>query len=93
VPTDRWGFFKAPGFWLGINNYIQEDCQTLFVHPDWKDAALRDLTAAWYQREITVPEGWADRCVVLSAEYLHSFAVVYVDGKEAGEIRLPARSI
>jgi hypothetical protein len=93
VPADGWGHFMVPGFWPGNSNYIQEDCQTLHVHPDWKDADLRGLTAAWYQREITVPEGWAGRRIALSAEYVNSFAVVYVDGKKAGEVRFPAGEV
>src|SRR5262245_41059036 len=35
VPADGWGYFKVPGFWPGISNYIQEDCQTLHAHPSW----------------------------------------------------------
>src|SRR5262245_34394503 len=93
VPADGWGFFKVPGFWPGNTSYIQEDCQTLHAHPRWKDADLRRLTSAWYQREITVPEGWAGRRVVLSAAYLNSFAVVYVDGKKTGEVRFPAGAL
>src|SRR5882762_4758297 len=49
VPADGWGYFKVPGFWPGNTNYIQEDCQTLYAHPRWKDANLRRLTSAWYQ--------------------------------------------
>jgi hypothetical protein len=90
VPAGGWGYFKVPGFWPGNANYIQEDCQTLHAHPSWKDADLRGTTAAWYQRELTVPEGWAGRRITLSAEYVNSFAVVYVDGKKVGEIRFPA---
>src|SRR5262245_52009870 len=37
VTAGQWGFFKVPGFWPGNNNYIQEDCQTLYPHPDWKN--------------------------------------------------------
>src|SRR2546425_13335401 len=48
VPAEGWGYFKVPGFWPGKTSYIQEDCQTLHVHPNWKDADLRGLTAAWY---------------------------------------------
>src|SRR5437870_3400804 len=90
VPADNWGYFKIPGFWPGDSNYIQEDCQTLHVHPSWKDRDLRTTTVAWYQREITVPQGWDGRRIVLSAEYLNSFAIVYVDGKTAGEVRFPS---
>jgi beta-galactosidase len=89
VPDDGWGYFKVPGFWPGNSNYGQEDCQTLHVHPSWKDTDLRGLTAAWYQREITIPDGWDGRRVTLRAEYVNSFAVVYVDGKKAGEVRFP----
>jgi hypothetical protein len=56
MPAGGWGYFKVPGFWPGNSSYIQEDCQTLHVHPSWKDADLRLITAAWYQREMTVPE-------------------------------------
>src|ERR1700687_2735366 len=45
---------------------------------------------AWYQREIAVPGEWAERRIGLSIEYVNSFAIVFVDGKKAGEIRFPA---
>ncbi|HEY7424503.1 MAG TPA: sugar-binding domain-containing protein [Gemmataceae bacterium] len=93
VPADGWGYFKVPGFWPGNTNYIQEDCQNLYRHPKWKDADLRGTTAAWYQRELTAPEGWAGRRITLSAEYVNSFAVVYVDGKKVGEVRFPASAV
>jgi hypothetical protein len=93
VPADKWGYFKVPGFWPGNANYAQEDCQKLHAHPSWKGAALGRITAAWYQREMTVPKGWAGRRVTLSVEYLSSFAVVYVDGKKAGEARYPGGEV
>jgi len=93
VPEGRWGFFKVPGFWPGRNDYEQEDCQTLHVHPAWKGEDLGRLSAAWYQREITVPDGWAGRRIAVQAEVVNSFAAVYVDGKKAGEIRYPAGEV
>jgi hypothetical protein len=92
-PEGAWGFFQVPGFWPGNTNYIQEDCHTLFAHPTWKRADIRNLTAAWYQRELTVPKGWSGRRVALHVENVNSFAVVYVDGKKAGEIRFPAGAV
>src|SRR3974390_465727 len=52
VPADGWGMFKVPGFWPGISNYIQEDCQTVHVNESWNSTDLRGITEAWYQREI-----------------------------------------
>ena len=90
VPTGRWGYFKVPGSWPGITSYNHKDCQTVFTHPAWRDVNMRTLTAAWYEREITVPADWGGRRIVLAAEYVNSFATVYLDGRMVGEIRFPA---
>ena len=67
VPTAGWGYFKVPGCWPGITDYMQKDCQTVYPHPSWKGEKLGDVTAAWYQREITVPVEWTGRRIVLHA--------------------------
>jgi len=90
VPAGSWGYFKVPGSWPGISDYMQKDSQTVFAHPDWKERKLGSLNAAWYQREFIVPREWAGRHIAISAEYLNSYAAVFVDGKKAGEIRFPA---
>ena len=89
VPAGNWGYFKVPGSWPGITDYMMEDTQTVYAHPRWKGKNLAGITAAWYEREISVPQEWAGRRVALSVEYLNSYAAVYVDGKKAGEIRFP----
>ena len=89
-PAGNWGYFKVPGCWPGIGDYMQKDCQTVYAHPSWKDAKLAAVAAAWHQREISVPKQWAGRRVSLRLEYLNSSAVVYVDGRKAGEIQFPA---
>lgn len=93
VPGDDWGYFKVPGSWPGITDYLQKDSQTVYAHPTWKDTRLSNLTAAWYQREITVPADWAGRRIVVSAEYLNSFASVFIDGRKVGEMRFPAGEV
>jgi len=92
-PEGDWGYFKVPGFWPGLQQWDQEDCQTCFAHPAWKDIKLEKITAAWYQREITIPGEWAGRRIALSADYVNSTAAVYVDGKAAGEIRFPGGDV
>ncbi|HEX4645550.1 MAG TPA: hypothetical protein VH598_08065, partial [Verrucomicrobiae bacterium] len=87
--TNRWGWFKVPGCWPGISDYMQKDCQTVFRHPDWESQNLGNLSTAWYQRKITVPADWVHRRIALRVEYLNSFAAVYVDGRRAGELRFP----
>ena len=89
VPGGNWGYFKVPGCWPGITDYMQKDCQTVYAHPSWKGRRMGSLSAAWYQREIAIPDSWAGRRIALSAECLNSLATVFVDGKAAGEIRFP----
>jgi hypothetical protein len=89
VPTSRWGYFKVPGSWPGITDYMQKDCQTVYAHSSWKNEKFGDITAAWYQREITIPMEWVNRRITVYTEYLNSFAIVYINGMKAGEIRFP----
>ncbi|HPC95691.1 MAG TPA: glycoside hydrolase family 2 TIM barrel-domain containing protein [Sedimentisphaerales bacterium] len=89
VPQANWGYFKVPGCWPGITDYMQKDSQTVHSHPSWRDCALRDVAAAWYEREITIPSSWAGRHISLCLEYLNSYAAVYVDRVQAGEARFP----
>ena len=92
-PVERWGWFKVPGAWPGITDYLQKDSQTVWAHPKWKGTRMSEVSEAWYQREIEVPAGWEGRRIALAVEYLNSFATVYVEGKKAGELRFPGGQI
>jgi len=93
VPVDHWGYFKVPGCWPGITNYMQKECQTVHAHRNWRNRNLAPVTAAWYQREITIPATWFGRRITVYAEYLNSYAVVYLDGNKVGELRFPAGEV
>jgi hypothetical protein len=93
VPADRWGWFKVPGGWPGLTDYMQKDCQTVHPHSSWKGENLGGVTAAWYQREVSVPADWTGRRLAVTAETLNSFATVFVDGKKAGEMRFPSGEV
>jgi beta-galactosidase len=93
VPTDGWGYFKVPGCWPGINDYMQKDSQTVYPNSAWGGGKLSGVTAAWYQRQIEVPGDWTGRRITLNVEYLNSYAAVHVDGKKAGEVRFPAGEV
>ncbi len=89
VPAKNWGYFKVPGCWPGITDYMQKDCQTVYSDPSWNNPNLRELSAAWYQREFSTPTSWARRRVFLSLDYLNSYAAVYLDQRQVGELRFP----
>ncbi len=90
VPGGKWGFFKVPGPWPRA---AQGGTQTLYPHPDWRDENLGQVTTAWYQREIQIPQDWAGRRIAVYAEYLNSYATVYIDGQEMGQMRYPGGEV
>ena len=93
APATNWGFFKVPGCWPGISDYMQKDFQTLYPHPSWKDQRLGEVSAAWYERTISVPAEWSGRRIALSVQYLNSFAAVFIDGTKCGEIHFPGGEV
>jgi len=52
--------------------------------PFWLTPAKHYVGAAWYQKEITIPENWKGRRVVLHLERAHIETRVWIDGKEIG---------
>src|SRR4051812_31405210 len=80
APGGNWGFFKVPGCWPGITDYMQKDSQTVYTHPGWRQQKSGAIQAAWYQREISIPGSWSGRQITIRAEYLNSYAAVFVDG-------------
>ncbi len=93
VPAAGWGYYKVPASWPGIQDYLESDYQTLYPNPSWQQVNLGQVRAAWYQRTITIPENWAGRHIMLEVEYLNSFASVFLDGREVGQIRFPAGQV
>src|SRR5437867_594508 len=35
TPSENWGYFKVPGCWPGITDYMQKDSQRVYPHPSW----------------------------------------------------------
>ena len=90
LPTDDWGYFKVPGNWPGTRNYTLQDNQRVFTQPSWEGRAVNTINAAWYQREISIPENWKNRNILLTVDYINSRALVLIDGKKAGELLFPS---
>jgi beta-galactosidase/beta-glucuronidase len=93
VPSGNWGYFKVPGSWPGISDYMQVECQTVYPNPRWQNEKIEETTGAWYQRELTIPSDWTGRRITLYAEYVNSYAIVFIDGRKVGEIRFPAGEV
>jgi hypothetical protein len=64
LPKAAWGYLRVPEPWPSGNQ--RTPSRFFYPHPDWVHTNLRSLTAAWYQREVTVPREWAGRRIALS---------------------------
>ncbi|MEA3400115.1 MAG: hypothetical protein U9R79_02610, partial [Armatimonadota bacterium] len=93
VPTGGWGFLKVPAPWPGTSFWMHRDSQTHYPHPRWQDENLSAVDMAWYQREISVPTEWAGRRICISLAYLNSYAAVYIDGTNVGEVYFPGGEV
>ncbi|MBI3830209.1 MAG: hypothetical protein HY291_11870 [Planctomycetes bacterium] len=87
-PAEGWGYFKVPGSWPGVGDYMQKDSQTVFANPAWKEKPSSTVSA-WYERDVTIPADWNGQRIALRIEYLNSVATVYVDGKAAAQVIFP----
>jgi hypothetical protein len=52
--------------------------------PFWLNPVKYYVGAAWYCRQVNVPESWRDRRTVLFLERVHTESMLWVDGREAG---------
>jgi beta-galactosidase len=92
VPSGGWGYLRVPESWPG-GSREWEGPTAFFPHRDWAAQDMASVTAAWQQREVTIPPEWRGRRIVLRAAYLNSYAAVYLDGRKAGEMRYPGGEI
>jgi len=92
VPAGGWGNLRVPEAWPS-GNHAWPDPKLYFPNSAWEQPAASGVTAAWYEREITVPQDWAGRRITLDAGYVNSYAAVYLDRIKVGEIRFPGGSI
>lgn len=94
--TDPMGFGMTPGSEL----YLSRSAETMSLpgtmdeggkglpnaarYVDRLSSKFEYCGAAWYQRELTVPEAWKGKQLVLNLERCHWETTVYVDGKRIG---------
>ena len=53
--------------------------------PFWLQPVKRYVGAAWYQKEIEIPENWGNRYLVLYLERPHWETKLWIDGREIGQ--------
>lgn len=88
-PGTGWGWFKIPGIWPREDTWDFLSPEQEILVSKLQEQDLIKLTAAWYKRTIRIPAAWKGRKIRLDFRLLQSYAKVFVDGKEAGDLLFP----
>ena len=78
--------------WIGLVRPLRFGEKTLGPYleaeeakiPYWLQPEKHYVGAAWYQRDVIIPEDWQGRRITLFLERCHWMTAVWVDGEEAG---------
>ena len=87
---DCWGWFKVPGIWPRDNKSAQQ-----VVWAPWLEEHMEGqaFDQAWYQRDITIPEYWRGRRILLDFTMVQTHAQVLLDGQKCGEVWFPGGTL
>jgi len=81
---DAWGVIRVPGSLVSYGGMPGVERKGQGWSAKWPECFQ-----VWYEREISVPAEWAGRRVVLDCKRISTDALVYVDGKRAGQLKWP----
>lgn len=87
APAGIPGYIRVPGSWSATG--LAPGLVVRGRGPAWNGFVPNETGAAWYERELTVPESWAGRRIELAFHRLSTDAVVYLDKVRIGEVAFP----
>ena len=87
-PTENWGYFKVPG--PVAEDHLEAGRRIADALPAPKLEGRESVQRSHWpgiSAKLKLPKEWAGRRIIVDAQYVNTSAVVYVDGKRAGEIK------
>ena len=95
-PTaDTWGWIRVPGAWAvrgaRLPGVVVAGSGAAWngLTTDANGKEWNGVTRGWYERELTIPAGWAGRRIVLELERVSVGASAWLDGQPVGEVTWP----
>ncbi|MGA3035441.1 MAG: sugar-binding domain-containing protein [Terracidiphilus sp.] len=100
-PSVGWGYINVPGNWGSRRNRNRSsdgdakpsDFVVFGRGPQWDAYDGAAVASAWYEREVPVPAEWHDRVISLRFDRVCTDAIVYVNGKQCGQVPWPWGSV
>ncbi|MEG4816482.1 glycoside hydrolase family 2 TIM barrel-domain containing protein [Microcoleus sp. K5-D4] len=91
--SPNWGSISVPGDWQKENNESVPGIITRGNGKDWENFNSKQLSKAWYQRNIDLPGDWTNRRIFLDLARVSTDAVIFVNGINCGQIPWPYGTI
>jgi hypothetical protein len=77
---DAWGFCKVPG------NPKSSELITYWNATDPMKGQAAGLACSWFEREVTIPEAWAGRRLVVAFDRVSTELTLFCNGQPAGTV-------
>src|SRR4028118_491127 len=91
--SPSWGSIQVPGDWQEEKSEFIPGIITRGTGKDWENFNSKQLSKAWYQRNIDIPGGWKNRRIFIDLARVSTDAVIFVNGINCGQIAWPYGTI
>lgn len=88
-PKTGWGSILVPGDWQHENDNSIPGLIKRGTGKIWENFNGFQLTKAWYQRTILIPQDWQNKTVFLDFQRVSTDAEIYINGIKCGDINWP----
>jgi beta-galactosidase len=91
--SPSWGSIQVPGDWQEEKSEFIPGIITRGTGKDWENFNSKQLSKAWYQRNIDIPGDWTNRRIFIDLARVSTDAVIFVNGINCGQIAWPYGTI
>ena len=87
--SPSWGSIQVPGDWQEEKSEFIPGIITRGTGKDWEKFNSKQLSKAWYQRNIDIPGDWTNRRIFIDLARVSTDAIIFVNGINCGQIEWP----
>ena len=87
--SPSWGSIQVPGDWQEEKSEFIPGIITRGTGQDWEKFNSKQLSKAWYQRNIDIPGDWKNRRIFIDLARVSTDAIIFVNGINCGQIEWP----
>lgn len=92
-PSPSWGSIQVPGDWQREKSESVPGIISRGTGKDWENFNSKQLSKAWYQRNIEIPSDWTNRRIFIDLARVSTDAIIFVNDINSGQIEWPYGTI